>query len=59
MLFCCFRILQQLGEEIYQEGVAIRQAINDKDDNTATEEETIKKQKCKRKKERLAGADAV
>ena len=31
----------------------MRQSINDKDGNTATEEETTKKQKCKRKKERL------
>ena len=28
----------------------MRQAINDKDHNTATEEETTKKQKCKEKK---------
>ena len=49
MLLSCFRNLQQLCEEIYQEGVAMRQAINDKDDNTVTEEETTKKQKCKRK----------
>ena len=30
--------------------VAMWQEINDKDGNTATEEETRKKQKCKRKK---------
>ena len=49
MLLSFFRNLQQLEEEIYQEGVAMRQAIN-KDNNNATEEETTKNQKCKEKK---------
>ena len=55
MLLSFFRNLQQLGEGIYQEDghAAMRQATNDKDDNTATVEETIIKPINTREKRKI------